>query len=340
MTSTDSTIPWDVVIVGGGAAGLSAALILARARRRVLVLDGGEPRNRFAPHMHGVLSRDGYSPLDLVADGRREVRAADGVVETARVATITALEPGFELVTEAGDRIRASRVVVATGIRDSLSDIPGLAEQWGRGVVVCPYCDGYEARGKHIGVLSASLPGLHKAHMLRSYSPRVTVLSGLVGEIPAEESRALTARGIRVDDRPIARVLSEGDRVTGVEFVAGGTLALDVLFTDPDMTPIDDLLRQLGAERIETPAGPWTATDAAQQTSVPGLYAAGNVANPSALVPVAMAEGVAAATAINAGLMLDDIAAALAARAADEGLATGDGLASDGDLAADEGLAS
>jgi thioredoxin reductase len=313
MTETDAQTPWDVVIVGGGAAGLSAALILARARRRVLVLDGGEPRNRFAPHMHGVLGRDGASPLDLVADGRREVRAADGVVETARVATVSATGPGFELVTEDGDRVRASRVIVATGIRDRLSGIPGLAEQWGRGVVACPYCDGYEARGTHIGVLVGSPLGLHKVQMLRSYSPEVTVFTALVGEAPAEHLRAMAARGIRVDDRPIARVLSEGDRVTGVEFADGTALAIDVLFTDPAPEPLDDLLRQLGAERAETPFGEWTTTDATHQTSVPGLFAIGNVANPAALVPIAMAAGVTAGTTINAELVLEDVAAALIA---------------------------
>jgi thioredoxin reductase len=313
MTTTDSPPTWHTVIVGGGAAGLSAALILARARRRVLVLDGGEPRNRFAPHMHGVLGRDGSSPLDLVADGRREVRAADGVVETARVATITALEPGFELVTEGGESIRAARVIVATGLRDDLPRVPGLAEQWGRGVVACPYCDGYEAREKHIGVLPGSLAGLHKAQMLRSYSSRITVLGALVGGIPEEELRSLTARGISVDDRPVARVLSEGDRVTGVEFADGTVLPIDVLFVDPAMSPLDGLLRRLEVERMDTPAGPWTRTDATQQTSVPGLYAVGNVATPWALVPIAMAEGVAAAVAINAELVLEEVAAALAA---------------------------
>jgi thioredoxin reductase len=313
MTTTDTPPIWHTVIVGGGAAGLSAALILARARRRVLVLDGGEPRNRFAPHMHGVLGRDGSSPLDLVADGRREVRAVDGVVETARVATITALEPGFELVTEGGESIRTARVIVATGLRDDLPRVPGLAEQWGRGVVACPYCDGYEAREKHIGVLPGSLAGLHKAQMLRSYSSRITVLGALFGGIPEEELRSLTARGISVDDRPVARVLSEGDRVTGVEFADGAVLPIDVLFVDPAMSPLDGLLRRLDVERMDTPAGPWTRTDATQQTSVPGLYAVGNVATPWALVPIAMAEGVAAAVAINAELVLEEVAAALAA---------------------------
>ncbi|GAB2461108.1 thioredoxin reductase [Conyzicola lurida] len=307
------TTPWDVVIVGGGAAGLSAALILSRARRRVLVLDGGEPRNRFAPHMHGVLSRDGYSPLDLVADGRREVRAADGVVETARVAEIARTADGFALVTDDGALIAARRVVVATGIRDELPDLPGLAEQWGRGVVACPYCDGYESRGGRIGVLLGSPLAAFKVQLVRAYSPDVTVLTAFAGELPADVLEGFAARGIRVDDRPVARVVSDGDALAGVEFADGSVTAFDTLFADPRMVPLDGLLRQLGAEQSETPFGAWTVVDATFQTSVPGLYAVGNIANPAALVPIASAAGVTAATTINASLVAEDVAAAVAA---------------------------
>lgn len=300
---------WDVVIVGGGVAGLSAALILARARRRVLVLDSAEPRNRFAPHMHGVLGRDGASPLQLLADGRREVQAADGVIESARVVTLARLDAGgFELTTDAGDQHHAKRVVVATGVRDELPAIDGLAEQWGRGAVACPYCDGYEARGKRIGVLLGSIGGQHKAQMLRSYSADVTVLTGLVGALPEGDLAALAARGIWVDDRMPAAVVTDGGIVTGVTFADGESLAVDVLFVEPTMTVLDDLLRQLDVDRTETPVGLWPTTDAAFQTSVPGLFAIGNVANPGALVPVAMASGVTAAVTINSELVTEEIA--------------------------------
>jgi thioredoxin reductase len=310
--TTDSSSHWDVVIVGGGSAGLSAALILARARRRVLVLDGREPRNRFAPHMHGVLARDGYSPLQLVDDGRREVRAADGVVETATVATISRSDRGFELETTDGTRLLASRVIVATGIRDELPAIPGLAEQWGRGVVACPYCDGFESRGKRIGVLSGSVAGLHKAQLIRAYSSTVTVYSALLGEVPGESLRELEARGIRVENRPIARLVSTGDLLTGVEFDDGVVEPVDTVFADPRPVALDDLLRQLGADTVDTPFGPFTATDASFQTSIPGVWAVGNVSNPSALVPIAAAAGVTAAVTINAELVAGDLAAALA----------------------------
>ncbi|KGJ75993.1 hypothetical protein GY21_09455 [Cryobacterium roopkundense] len=302
---------WDVAIIGGGTAGLSAALIVARAQRRVLVLDAGEPRNREAPHMHGVLSRDGYSPLSLVDDGRREVWAAGGVIEAARVVETRRTADGFELVTETGARIRAGRLLVATGIHDELPPIPGLAAHWGRGVVACPFCDGYEARGSRIGVLTTSVRGLHKAHMLRAYSPTVTVFSGLAGPIPDPDRLTLDARGIVVDDRVVIGVTTANGAFAGLELADGTRIELDVLFAEPRMVALDEPLRQLGAEQGDTPAGLWTTTDASGKTSVDGVWAAGNTSNPAALVPVAAGSGVTAAVAINAELVADDIRVAL-----------------------------
>lgn len=303
---------WDVVVIGGGAAGLSAALILARARRRVLVLDGGEPRNRFAPHMHGVLSRNGYSPLQLLADGRREVRESDGVIQTAHVTQARRTDDGFELETEEGIRVRAGRLVVATGIRDDLPPIEGLAEQWGRGVVACPYCDGYEARGSAIGVLAGSPMSLHVAQLLRAYSADLTIFTALLESVPDEELRALAARGIRVEDRPVARVVSQGETLVGLELADGTTVPLDVVFATGRMVPLDDLLVQLGAEQSDTFFGPWTASDPTGRTSVEGVWVAGNTANPGALVPVAMASGVTVGATINAELVAEDVRLALA----------------------------
>lgn len=304
---------WDVVIVGGGAAGLSAALILARARRRVLVLDRQEPRNRFAPHMHGVLSRDGYSPLDLVADGSREVRAADGVIAHTRAIETRAVDGGFEVVTDAGARVTGRRLIVATGARDVLPDIPGLAEQWGRGVVACPYCDGYEATGRAIGVLLGSVAGAHKAHMLRSYSSDITVFTALAGPIPEHERRVLEQRGVRLEDRAVAHVVTDGDRLTGLALEDGTIASVDVVFAEPALVAIDEPLQQLGADRTESPFGLWPTVDPLGRTSVAGVWAVGNAANPGALVPIAMGSGAAAALAINGELVAEDVAAAAAA---------------------------
>lgn len=316
---------WDVIIIGGGAAGLSAALILARARRRVLVLDAHQPRNRFAPHMHGVLSRDGYSPLDLVSDGYREVRAVDGVIENARVVETRAMADGFEVVTDSGARAAGRRLIVATGTRDQLPDVPGLAEQWGRGVVACPYCDGYEASGTAIGVLAGSAMGLHVAHMLLAYSDDITVFTSLAGEIPDEERMLLEERGMRIEDRAVTHVVTEGDTLTGLGLADGTIAPVDVVFAQPAPAALDEPLRQLGVAQTETPIGPWTAVDGFGRTSVDGVFAVGNSGIPNALVPIAMGSGAMAALTINGELVAEEVAAASARAAARRGVAAGVG---------------
>jgi thioredoxin reductase len=313
---------WDVIVLGGGAAGLSAALILARARRRVLVFDAQEPRNRFAPHMHGVLSRDGYSPLDLVADGYREVRAVDGVIENARVVAAHATPDGFEVLTDSGARATGRRLIVATGARDQLPDIPGLADQWGRGVVACPYCDGYEATGRAIGVLVSSVMGLHKAHMLRSYSSDITVFTALAAPIPDPDRLVLEERGMRLEDRAVTHVVTSGDTVTGLGLADGTVAPVDVVFAEPALVPLDGPLDRLGVERTDTPLGSWTAVDAFGRTSVDGVWAVGNAANPGALVPIAAGSGATAALAINGEFVAEAVAAAEARIAAASGDAT------------------
>lgn len=309
---------WDVLIIGGGAAGLSAALILSRARRRVLVLDAQEPRNRFAPHMHGVLSRDGYSPLDLVADGRREVLAADGVIDTARVIETSAIDDGFEVITEPGARITARRLIIATGTRDVLPEIDGLAGQWGRGVVACPYCDGYEAAGRRIGVLLGSAAGIHKTHMLRSYSTDITVFTALADPIDETDRLILEQRGIRLEDRNVTRVVSDADRLTGLALDDGTVAPIDALFAEPRLVPLDEPLQQLGAARTDTPFGAWPTVDEFGRTSVPGVWAVGNSANPGALVPIAMASGATAALALNGEFVAEEVAAAAHAANTDQ----------------------
>ncbi|TDT33952.1 thioredoxin reductase [Naumannella halotolerans] len=312
---TDSPISnqmWDVMIIGGGAAGLSAALILTRARRRVLVLDAQEQRNRFAAHMNGVLGRDGYSPRDLVADGYREVRSFGGVIETGRVVTAQTSAEGFEVVTDSGVRASGRRLIVATGGRDELPDIPGLAEQWGRGVVTCPYCDGYEASGRAIGVLLRSVAGAHVAHMLRPYSDNVTVFTDLAGPFPETERRVLEERGMRVETRKVAHVVTREDQVSGLALEDGTVAPIDVVFVEPRLATRDEPLQQLGAEVTETPFGPWPTVDATGRTSVAGVWAVGNASNPAALVPVAMGSGATAALAVNSEFVAAEVAAASA----------------------------
>jgi thioredoxin reductase len=276
---------WDVIILGAGAAGLSAALVLGRARRRVLVVDDGEPRNRFAPHMHGVLGRDGASPADLLAEGRREVERY-GVV--LRPGTIEQARSEGGGVVVGGMRARA--LLVATGARDVLPDIPGLAERWGTDAVACPYCDGYESSNSAIGVIS----GVHQAQLLTQWSSRVTLFT-----LGADVDRS-SLQGVTVDDRRVHRIVAPLAVDVGDELVP-----LDRIFVATAFSPRDAVLRSLRAERRELRGVDLAVVDAQGATSVPRVWAAGNVVDPSALVPIAMGQGVAAATAINAALTFD-----------------------------------
>ncbi|MGD8166201.1 NAD(P)/FAD-dependent oxidoreductase [Herbiconiux sp. P16] len=311
--------PWDVIVIGGGAAGLNAALVLARARRRVVVVDAGEPRNRFAPHMHGFLSRDGMSPLELLEIGRGEVRGYGGEVVSGRAVRAAGEAGSFTVELDDGRMLASRRLVIATGLRDELPGIPGLAGQWGRGAVACPYCDGWEARDSRIGVLATSAMSVHQAGLLRQWSADVTFIGPLTGELEPETRAGLEVRGVRIDARAATAVLEDGDgTLTGVTLDDGSTLPLDRIFVGPRLVANDELLQQLGAARAEAmQGGEWVASDAFGATSVPGVWVAGNSAVSHALVVMAAASGASVATQINADLVADDTRRALAAAVAD-----------------------
>ena len=296
----------DVVIIGGGPAGLSAALSLGRARRRVVVVDAGRPRNMTAAHMHGVLGHDGLSPLRLLELGRKEiagygVRVIQGEVTTAR-ADDAAIE--VDIATET---IRTRRLLVATGLDDVLPNIPGLREQWGRGVVVCPYCDGWEHRDDVIGVIATSPRSVDQAQLLRQWSGRVVYFANDVGEPASDEMEALGRRGIRTEAGSVTGLRVDDDRVAGVE-LDGRMVPVDVVFTGPTPRPRDALLRSLGAVTTDGPLGRWVDIDDDGRTSVPGVWAVGNVVNVRANVSVSLGAGSLVAGAMNADLVADDIA--------------------------------
>lgn len=303
----------DVLIIGSGSAGLSAGLMLARSRRRILVLDGGAPRNAVAAHMHGVLGRDGWSPLDLVAIGRTEVARYGGVVESANAVSISGASGHFIVTLDSGEVRTARRLLVASGLRDELPPIQGLADHWGKGVAHCPYCDGWEARDSRIAVVSTGAMSLHQAQLLRQLSADVTYyVEGT--ELPAADFAVLLARGITVERRRIAAIESTGGTVSAVHLDDDSVAPTDVVFVRPRAVPHDGLLHQLGA--ATTPGiddHEWVTVDATGRTSVPGVWAAGNVVNPAATVPVSAAAGSTAGAAINADLVDDEIRTALSA---------------------------
>jgi thioredoxin reductase len=305
---------WDVIIVGAGSGGLSAALMLGRARRRVLVVDGGAPRNAVAAHMHGVIGRDGWSPVDLVAVGRTEVERYGVVVTAGEVVSAELVDTGFAVDLASGERHHGRRMLVATGLRDELPQIPGLAEQWGTGAVVCPYCDGWEVRDQRIAVLATGPLSTHQAQMLRQWSPQVTYFTN-ARELGDDDALALTARGIGIERRAIAAVDPDVDgRLRGIRLEGGDTTSVDSIFLHTKPVPNDALLRALGAAAVENyGGGTWVEVDITGRTSVPTLWAVGNVVNPSATVPVSAAGGNMAGATINGDLIEEEIRDAVAA---------------------------
>jgi thioredoxin reductase len=301
---------YDVVIVGGGAAGLSAALVLGRARRRVAVVDAGAPRNAPAAHMHGFLSRDGMPPSELLARGRAEVQGYGVEVIPGHVAVVTA---GFSVTLADGRVLEARRVLVATGVTDDVPDIPGVRERWGRDLLHCPYCHGWEVRDRPVGVIGW-IPGsaLH-AQLVRQWSDDVIFFTHSY-RFGGDERAELDARGIAVVDGEVRRLVVRDDRLAGVELDDGRVFERDAVFVRPGNPPRPDgLLAGLGCE--VGPSG-FVTVDPSGRTSTPGVWVAGNAVDPRAQVITAAGAGSAAAIAINLDLVHEDIGAAVSARSA------------------------
>lgn len=308
---------YDVAVVGGGAGGLSAALVLARSRRTVAVVDSGSPRNAPSAHVHGFLSRDGQAPSELIRAGRAEVAGYGGDLIDGRVRSIEgrvrSAEPGFTVRLANGRTLRARRVVVATGLRDELPGIPGVRERWGRDVLHCPYCHGYEARDQPVGVLGSAPGAVHQALLLGQWSHDVVLFRhGLA--LSAEEAEQLAARGVHIVDGDVERLVMAGNRLEGVALTGDRVVPRRAVFVPPRMVPADGLLTDLGCERD---GSGWVVTDASGLTSVAGVWAAGNVADPMAAVVNAAAGGASAAIAVNRGLVEEEVARAVADRRAD-----------------------
>lgn len=299
------TTRYDVVIVGGGAAGLSAATTLARALRSVLVLDSGTPRNAPAAGVHGYLSRDGIAPGELLSAGRGEVRSYGGTVIDGEAVSARRTADGFDVETKDGRRFSGRRLLLTSGLTDKLPSIDGLREQWGKGVVHCPYCHGWEIRGQRIGVLGTGPLSVHQALMFRQWSPDITFFLNDTVEPTNEEWNKLAARGVTVVEGAVASIDAVNGVLTGVTLRQGSSFAIQALAVGTRMETGSALLESLGLSSQPHPsgAGHFIETDATGATDVRGVYAAGNVTNLMAQVITAAAEGVMAGAAINADLI-------------------------------------
>ncbi|MCA0962381.1 NAD(P)/FAD-dependent oxidoreductase [Salipiger bermudensis] len=295
----------DVIIIGGSFAGLSAAMQLARARRNVLVLDTGAPRNRYAAASHGFPGQDGKRPAHIRGALRVELDAYPTVTFLdAEAVQASRQGAGFHLSLAAGDALTAKRLILAYGVRDTLPDLPGLSERWGTGVLHCPYCHAYELNRQPVGVLARSEMAMHQAMLLPDWGPTTLFTQGAFAPTP-EQRHTLADRGVMIEDTPIASLFGPAPALEAVRLADGREIPIAALFTAPQTTPASDLATSLGCESTDGPSGPYLAVDAMQMTNVPGVFAAGDVATPAANATLAAAAGVMAGVAAHRSLIFD-----------------------------------
>jgi thioredoxin reductase len=294
---------WECVIVGGGAAGLSAALVLGRARRRVLVLDTGEQSNRAAHGIGGLLGHDGRAPGELYARGRAELAAYPSVeLRDTRAVGGSREDGGFVLETADGASVHAARVLLATGMDYAVPGLPGAAELWGDTVFHCPYCHGWEVRDRALAVLGTAAAA-YKALLLRGWSADIVLLTDGPADLDADDRGRLERAGITVDERPVVGVRARDGALEAVLFADGGELARDGLLVAAPLQQRSGLATDLGADLTDRGT---VDADAFGRTTVPGLYAAGDVASPMPQVAGAIADGARAAAAINDDLLAEE----------------------------------
>lgn len=295
--------PYDVVIVGGGPAGLSAALVLGRCRRRVLIVDAGSPRNACARRMHGFLSRDNIPPGEFLGLAREDVLRYPTVeFHHGCVTDAWHIEPCFLVVTDSGFRAAARRLLLATGVNDQIPEIEGLQELYGTCVHHCPICDGWEWRDRPVAVYGQGEHGIGLAQELTAWTRDIVLLSDGPSHFDEDQRERLAELRIVLDERPVARLESEHDMLRRIVFRSGPPLERDALFFSTGHTQRSDLAQRLGC-RMDEKGCVWT-TDG-ESTSVPGLYVAGDASKNAQLVIVAAAEGALAAVAINKSLTAD-----------------------------------
>lgn len=298
---------YDVVVVGGGAAGLNGALMLARARRSVVVIDSGKPRNAPAQGVHGLLGHDGVPPAELLERGRAEVRRYGGHVASGSVTAASRDGDGFVVTLADGRAVRARRLLVTSGLTDVLPDVPEVAERWGRQVLHCPYCHGWEVRDRAIGVLGSGPMSVHQALLWRQWSDAVTYVSHTMPPND-EQAEQLSARGIPVVDGEVA-ALDEADAGRTVIRLADGTaVEVEGVVVSTRMVARARFLTGLGLEPTEHPSGMGERipADATGRTAVAGVWVAGNVTDLMAQVGGAASAGAMAAAHLNVDLVTEE----------------------------------
>lgn len=294
---------FDAIIIGGSFAGLSAAMYIARARRSVCIIDSGMPRNRFAAHSHGFFAQDGSEPGTMLATARSQVAAYPTATFIEGEAISAAREQtGFSVKLATGSIVESARLVLAFGIADELPTIPGLADRWGTSVLHCPYCHGFEFSGQRLGVLNVSPMSIHQAMLIPEWGPTTLYLNGAAE--PDDESHAkLRTRGVTIEPAPVIALHGEGAALSTIELNDGRRSGVEALFLGPPTRLNSAIGQELGCELDEGPFGPIIRTDAAKMTTVPGVYAAGDITRGSHNLTWACADGVMAGMAVHRSLI-------------------------------------
>lgn len=294
----------DALIVGGSFAGLSAAMQLARARRKVCVVDAGAPRNRFAAQSHGFFGQDGMPPLKMIADARDKLLAYPTVefIQASVVAASADGADGFTATLDNGEQRSAHKLLLAFGVQDGLPDIPGVRERWGTSVLHCPYCHGYEFGGRPLGLLFAgALPPDH-ALLIAEWGPVTFFLNGS-DSLDAEVRAKLQARGVTIEPGRVAGLEGEGTDLAGVRLGDGRRVPIEALYVVPRTQPASPLAGQLGCAFDDGPLGPVLRVDAMKMTTVPGVYAAGDLAMAFTNATLASADGLSAGVSLHRSLV-------------------------------------
>jgi thioredoxin reductase len=299
---------WDCAVVGGGVAGLSAALTLGRARRRTVVIDANDQSNRASPVLGGYLGYDQRPPAELYAVGRKELSSYPSVeYRRGNVREGRRVEGGFELLVDDGEPVHARRVLLATGMLYSPPQLTGLAELWGSSVFQCPFCHGWEMRGRRLAALAAGAEGVHAAVLLRGWTDDVVLLTDGPSEFSPDDMRTLRRAGVGVDDRRVVELVSEAGELMEIAFADGSRLARDGLLVEAPLRQRSKLVEQLGAGCAPKAldANPVDVDDIFR-TTVDGVFAAGDVCTESPHLPGAIASGSQAAMIVVQSLLADE----------------------------------
>ncbi|WEK52382.1 MAG: NAD(P)/FAD-dependent oxidoreductase [Candidatus Kaistia colombiensis] len=302
-------MPYDAIIIGGSYAGLSAAMQLARAGRAISVIDSNAPRNRFAAASHGFFGQDGAAPRAMIAQAREKLLAYPDVHFVNGTAIHAhAIPGGFAIDLGMGDTLQAAKLVLAFGVVDELPDLPGLAGKWGKSVLHCPYCHGYEFKARRLGVLNVMEKSAHQALMIPDWGPTTFFLNG--GAMPdAGTLEKLRRRNVSIEPAKIVALEGTEKDLSGVRLEDGRVVDLDAIFTGSRTRMASPIAEQLGCAFDEGLLGPVIRTDAMKMTTVPGVYAAGDIARGMHNATFASADGVMAGTALHQALVFEPLAA-------------------------------